>query len=133
MKDDAKGKGVVSRVQRARWVARYRASGMGLKRFAAEHRLPPGQLHYWVYAPAPAAVTGVDAPSMDRGDRSRRPGVSRGPAEGRHVLPRQLARSALSDYLETFYNRQRLHSSLGYRPPREFLDLYFQTHPLALH
>ncbi|MCP5515716.1 MAG: IS3 family transposase [Verrucomicrobiales bacterium] len=46
---------------------------------------------------------------------------------------RALARSALFDYLETFYNRQRLHSSLGYRPPREFLDLYFQTHPLALH
>ena len=62
MKDDAKGKGVVSRAQRARWVARYRASGMGLKRFAAEHRLPPGQLHYWVYAPPPAPVTGVDAP-----------------------------------------------------------------------
>lgn len=62
MKDDAKGKGVVSRAQRARWVARYRASGMGLKRFAAEHGLPPGQLHYWVYAPPAAPVTGADAP-----------------------------------------------------------------------
>ena len=30
---------------------RYRASGLGLKRFAAEHGLPAGQLHYWTYSP----------------------------------------------------------------------------------
>lgn len=35
--------------ERNEWVARYRASGLGLKRFAAEHGLRPGQLHYWVY------------------------------------------------------------------------------------
>ena len=29
------------------------------------------------------------------------------------------ARSALHDYLEVFYNRQRLHSALGYRTPAE--------------
>lgn len=51
MSNDLCGQGVVSAVERARWVARYRASGLGLKRFAAEHGLPPGQLHYWVYAP----------------------------------------------------------------------------------
>ena len=28
---------------------RYRASGLGLKRFAAEHGLEAGRLHYWVY------------------------------------------------------------------------------------
>ena len=44
---------MVSQSERARWVARYRASGLGLKRFAAEHGLQPGQLHYWVYAPGP--------------------------------------------------------------------------------
>jgi hypothetical protein len=43
-------------------VARYRASGVGLKRFAAEHGLPSGQLHYWVYAPPAGPATGTDAP-----------------------------------------------------------------------
>jgi transposase-like protein len=33
---------------RAEWVRRYRASGLGLKRFAAENGLEPLQLHYWV-------------------------------------------------------------------------------------
>ena len=32
---------------------------------------------------------------------------------------RNAARAALFDYLEVFYNRQRLHSSLGYRTPAE--------------
>ncbi len=34
---------------RAEWIRRYRDSGMGLKRFAAENGLKPRQLHYWVY------------------------------------------------------------------------------------
>ena len=29
------------------------------------------------------------------------------------------AKEALFDYIEVFYNRQRLHSSLGYRTPAE--------------
>jgi putative transposase len=33
---------------------------------------------------------------------------------------RQAARTAIFDYLETFYNTRRLHSSLGYRSPAEF-------------
>ena len=32
---------------------------------------------------------------------------------------RDEARAALFDYLEIFYNRQRLHSGLGYRTPAE--------------
>ena len=33
------------------------------QRFAAEHGLPPGQLHYWVYAPPTAGPTiAADAP-----------------------------------------------------------------------
>jgi len=30
------------------------------------------------------------------------------------------ARSKLFDYIEVFYNRQRMHGSLGYRSPVEF-------------
>ncbi len=41
---------------------RYRASGLGLKRFAAEHGLQPGQLHYWVYTPGPASAAERGAP-----------------------------------------------------------------------
>ena len=63
MKHDQDGNGVVSRSERVRWVERYRASGLGLKRFAAEHGLPPGRLHYWVYArsasPSPAGVAPI--------------------------------------------------------------------------
>jgi hypothetical protein len=35
--------------ERARWVKKYRASGLGLRAFAQRHGLKPGQLHYWVY------------------------------------------------------------------------------------
>jgi hypothetical protein len=52
-------------------IARYRASGLGLKAFALEEGLPPGRLHYWIYQksagassrrpakPTPAAVARV--------------------------------------------------------------------------
>ena len=53
---------MVWRGERARWVERYRASGLGLKRFAAEHGLKPGQLHYWVYTPGPASAAERGAP-----------------------------------------------------------------------
>lgn len=33
---------------------------------------------------------------------------------------RQAARTAIFEYLETFYNTRRLHSSLGYRSPSDF-------------
>ena len=39
----------VSAGDRARWVGRYRESGLGLKRFAEEHGLRSSQLHYWIY------------------------------------------------------------------------------------
>lgn len=38
-------------------------------------------------------------------------------------LTRQEARSAIFDYIEIFYNRQRLHSSLGYLSPVQFETL----------
>jgi putative transposase len=37
------------------------------------------------------------------------------------------ASTAVFDYLETFYNRSRLHSSLGFLSPHAFLNLHFQN------
>jgi transposase InsO family protein len=34
------------------------------------------------------------------------------------------ARTAIFDYIETFYNRTRLHSALGYRSPQQFEQLF---------
>ena len=35
-------------------------------------------------------------------------------------IDRDEARSKVFDYIEIFYNRQRLHSSLGYQSPEQF-------------
>lgn len=37
------------------------------------------------------------------------------------------AQRELFDYIETFYNRRRRHSSIGFRSPLQFLELYFQS------
>jgi putative transposase len=43
----------------------------------------------------------------------------------RHSWPsRQKLRSAVFDYIESFYNRERRHSTLGYLSPREFEKIY---------
>jgi putative transposase len=40
---------------------------------------------------------------------------------------KRAATTALFDYFETFYNRRRLHSSLGYLSPNAFLNIHFQN------
>lgn len=39
-----------------------------------------------------------------------------------HYASRQAARTALFEYIEAFYNRQRIHQSLGYRTPQHVED-----------
>lgn len=39
------------------------------------------------------------------------------------------ARTAIFEYIESFYNRQRLHSSLGYLSPEQFEQLYYSLTP----
>ena len=62
MKNEPDADGEVSQEERAKWVKRYRESGLGLKDFAAEHGLKAGRLHYWVYAPERAPVAESMAP-----------------------------------------------------------------------
>jgi hypothetical protein len=49
MKRDRNHEPVQSSQEIAALIARYRASGLALKRFARERGLPPGRLHYWLY------------------------------------------------------------------------------------
>jgi putative transposase len=37
-----------------------------------------------------------------------------------HFQHQAEARYAIAEYIEVFYNRQRLHQALGYRSPEEF-------------
>ncbi len=43
------------------------------------------------------------------------------------------ATTAVFDCLQTFYNRKRRHSSLGYQSPQAFLDSYFQNQKPTLN
>ena len=48
------------------------------------------------------------------------------PAPGQMFATRGQARAELFEYLEVFYNRVRLHSSLGFLYPEEFERTYNQ-------
>lgn len=70
MKDQNHGESVPSSNDMAAVVAAYRESGLGLRRFAREHKIPPGRLHYWIYQkhrnsrPAPLARGQISDPSV---------------------------------------------------------------------
>jgi hypothetical protein len=49
MNHDNKDHCIASRRDIAALIAAYRESGLGLKRFARERRIPAGRLHYWLY------------------------------------------------------------------------------------
>ncbi len=41
-----------------------------------------------------------------------------------HWQTRQQLTTAIFDYIEVFFNRQRLHSTLGYLSPTEYEEMY---------
>lgn len=53
--------------------------------------------------------------------------------DGQPFDSKQSATTAVFDYLETFYNRKRRHSSLSYQSPCDFLNHFFQTQKPALN
>ena len=44
---------------------------------------------------------------------------------------RRKARTAIAEYIEVFYNRIRLHSTLGYKTPHEVMTEYQQNTAIA--
>jgi hypothetical protein len=53
MKSDRKDPSTRTAQEIAAIISRYRASGLGLERFAREEGIPPGRLHYWLYQKQP--------------------------------------------------------------------------------
>jgi putative transposase len=53
--------------------------------------------------------------------------------EGLPFETKAQARTELFDYIESFYNRTRLHSALGYKSPNAFLKEHFANHKNQLN
>lgn len=51
---------------------------------------------------------------------------------GRRFRTRAEARSELFEYIEVWYNRKRLHSSLGYLSPVQYETFMAEQHPMAI-
>lgn len=47
--------------------------------------------------------------------------------QGKRYKTREEAKLDVTDYIETFYNSKRVHSSLGYMSPNEFLKEYYSN------
>ena len=45
---------------------------------------------------------------------------------GTRFITREEARKAIISYIEGFYNSRRLHSTLGYKSPREYINDYYR-------
>jgi putative transposase len=46
---------------------------------------------------------------------------------GTRFKTKKEARKAIINYIEGFYNSRRLHSSLGYKSPREYINDYYKN------
>jgi hypothetical protein len=42
---------------------------------------------------------------------------------------REIAKTAIAEWIEAFYNRKRLHSTIGYVPPVTFEENYWANQP----
>ena len=52
--------------------------------------------------------------------------------EGGVFLSVDDARTEIFEYIETYYNRVRRHSSLGYKSPEKFEEEYYTKHPSSV-
>jgi hypothetical protein len=64
--------------ERARWIQKYRTSGLSLKEFAGRHGLSQGQLHYWVYQSVKQERRSVSGPVFQEVRLSAPAATSRG-------------------------------------------------------
>lgn len=78
MKRERNGHQADRDAERARWIQKYRTSGLSLKEFAGRHRLSPGQLHYWVYGSIGRNRTPVSVPVFQEVRLSAPAAASRG-------------------------------------------------------
>jgi transposase InsO family protein len=74
----------------------------------------PASIRTWVREPSRAAGPASDDPAAPKAEI----------AWLREENRRLALRRSLFEYIEVFYNRQRLHSTLGYRSPVQFEERF---------